>query len=120
MLALAQRKGVLRPRDLDAPGMPSEHLRRLHAEGLLLHPGRGLYVPADARPTENQSLVGAWCKRVPRGVVCLLSALQFHGLTTQAPFEVWMAVGAEGVGAPRRLSAAPDCPLLRIGPDQRP
>ena len=107
VLALARRKGVLRPRDLDAPGIPREHLRRLHAEGLLLRPGRGLYVPADARPTENQSLVEA-CKRVPRGVVCLLSALQFHGLTTQAPFEVWMAVGA------RAWAPHVDYPPLRI------
>src|ERR1700676_2494979 len=91
VLALARRKGILRPRDLDALGIPSEHLRRLHARGLLLRPGRGLYVPADARPTENQSLAEA-CKRTPRGVVCLLSALQFHGLTTQAPFEVWLAL----------------------------
>jgi predicted transcriptional regulator of viral defense system len=93
VMALARRKGVLRPRDLDGPGIPREHLRRLHSEGLLLRPGRGLYVPADARPTESQSLVEA-CKRVPRGVVCLLSALQFHHLTTQAPFEVWLAVAA--------------------------
>jgi predicted transcriptional regulator of viral defense system len=93
VLALARRKGVLRPRDLDALGIPREHLRRLHADGLLLRPGRGLYVPADARPTENQTLVEA-CKRVTRGVICLLSALQFHELTTQAPFEVWMAVAA--------------------------
>ena len=64
-------------------------------------------MPADARPTENQSLVEA-CKRVPRGVVCLLSALQFHGLTTQAPFEVWMAVGVRA-WAPRV-----DYPPLRI------
>jgi predicted transcriptional regulator of viral defense system len=99
VLTLARRKGVLRPRDLDAPGIPREHLRRLHSEGLLLRPGRGLYVPADARPTENQSLVEA-CKRVPQGVVCLLSALQFHELTTQAPFEVWMAVAAKA-WAPR-------------------
>ena len=53
------------------------------------NPERGLYVLADARPTERHSLAEA-CKRVPHGVVCLLSALQFHGLTTQAPFEVWM------------------------------
>lgn len=107
VLALARRKGVLRPRDLDALGIPREHLRRLHARGLLLRPGRGLYVPADARPTENQSLAEA-CKRAPRGVVCLLSALQFHGLTTQAPFEVWMALG-EKAWLPRV-----DYPPLRI------
>lgn len=107
ILALARRQGVLRPRDLDDSGIPREHLRRLLAEGRLLRCGRGLYVPADARPTENQSLAEA-CKRVPRGVVCLLSALQFHGLTTQTPFEVWMAVGKTN-WAPRA-----DYPPLRI------
>lgn len=107
ILALARRKGVLRPRDLEVLGIPREHLRRLHARGLLLRPGRGLYIAADAKPTENQSLAEA-CKRTPRGVVCLLSALQFHGLTTQAPFEVWMALG-EKAWAPRV-----DYPPLRI------
>jgi len=48
------------------------------------------------------------CKRAPRGVVCLLSALQFHALTTQAPFEVWMALG-EKAWLPRV-----DYPPLRI------
>ena len=47
---------------------------------------------ADAEPTENQTLAEV-CKRVPHGVVCLLSALQFHELTTEAPFEVWLAIG---------------------------
>jgi predicted transcriptional regulator of viral defense system len=50
-----------------------------------------LYIPADAPPTENRTLAEA-CKRVPRGVVCLLSALRFHELTTQLPFEVWLAL----------------------------
>ena len=46
----------------------------------------------EMEPGEHQSLVEA-CKRVPHGVACLLSALRFHGLTTQAPFEVWLAIG---------------------------
>jgi predicted transcriptional regulator of viral defense system len=92
VLELVRRQGVIRPKNLDAMGVPREYLRRLHAQGMLEHPGRGLYVAADARPTENQTLAEA-CARVPHGVVCLLSALQFHDLTTQAPFEVWMAIG---------------------------
>jgi predicted transcriptional regulator of viral defense system len=92
VLALVRRLGVLRPRDLVGAGIPRVYLRRLHAEGLLDNPERGLYVLADAQPTEHRSLAEA-CKRVPHGVVCLLSALQFHGLTTQAPFEVWLAIG---------------------------
>lgn len=54
--------------------------------------GRGLYVLPGCDTTEHHSLAEA-CKRVPKGVVCLLSALRFHELTTQAPFEVWLAIG---------------------------
>lgn len=53
--------------------------------------GRGLYRVTGGQVTEHHSLAEA-CKRVPSGVVCLLSALRFHGLTTQAPFEAWLAV----------------------------
>jgi len=91
VLALARRHGVLRPRDLSAHGIPREYLIRLLQQGQLERPARGIYVLADADPGEHRSLLEA-CKRVPHGVVCLLSALRFHGLTTQAPFEVWLAI----------------------------
>ncbi len=94
VLELARQAGVLRSRDLDAEGIPREYLRRLLAEGLLDHPGRGIYVAAGRRPTPNHALAEA-CKRVPQGIVCLLSALRFHELTTQAPFEVWLAIGGK-------------------------
>jgi predicted transcriptional regulator of viral defense system len=91
LLTLVRRRGAIRSSDLSAHGIPRMCLRRLYAQGILDRPTRGLYVLADAEPTEHQSLVEA-CKRVPHGVVCLLSALRFHGLTTQAPFEVWLAI----------------------------
>jgi predicted transcriptional regulator of viral defense system len=94
VLALVRRLGVLRPRDLAAEGIPRQYLRRLVDAGTLERPSRGLYVLADAEPSAHQSLIEA-AKRVPHGVVCLLSALRFHGLTTQAPFEVWLAIGAK-------------------------
>jgi predicted transcriptional regulator of viral defense system len=94
ILALVRRTGVLRPRDLAVHRIPREFLVRLHRKGLLERPARGIYVLADAEPDEHQSLVEA-CKRVPSGVVCLLSALRFHGMTTQSPFEVWLAIGAK-------------------------
>ena len=90
-LRLARCKGVLRPRDLSRYAIPRVYLARLQSQGLLRRVGRGLYVPADAEPSEHRSLAEA-CKRVPHGVVCLLSALAFHGLTTHLPFEVWMAI----------------------------
>jgi predicted transcriptional regulator of viral defense system len=91
ILALARAQGVLRPRDLQAAGLRREGLQRLYRAGQVRRIGRGLYVLPDAELTEHHSLAEA-AKRVPRGVVCLLSALQFHRLTTQAPFEVWLAI----------------------------
>ncbi|MCA9526906.1 MAG: type IV toxin-antitoxin system AbiEi family antitoxin domain-containing protein [Myxococcales bacterium] len=105
VLELARQAGVLRPRDLDPHGLPREHLRRLRDRGLLDQVGRGLYVLPEADLGAHFGLVTA-CKRVPHGVVCLLSALRFHEMTTQAPFEVWMAVDRSA-----RLPEAPDLPL---------
>jgi len=107
VLELVRRAGVLRPRDLDAHGIAREHLARLHRAGLVDRVGRGLYVAAGADVGEHQSLAEVG-KRVPGGVVCLLSALQFHGLTTQAPFEVWVAIDVKARrpkqdGAPIRV-----------------
>jgi predicted transcriptional regulator of viral defense system len=91
VLALAREFGLLRPRDLEAYGIHRECLRRLEQRGLLIRAGRGLYTLAEADISEHQSLAEA-SKRVPHGVVCLLSALRFHNLTTQAPFEVWLGI----------------------------
>jgi predicted transcriptional regulator of viral defense system len=91
LIALVRRHGVLRPRDLAGRRIPREYLVRLHEQGVLERPARGIYVLAGTEPSEHQSLVEA-CKRVPHGVVCLLSALRFHKLTTQAPFEIWLAI----------------------------
>lgn len=91
VMLLAQTAGILRPRDLDRHGLAHKHLSRLVDRGRLKRVARGVYVPVDAEPTENQTLVEV-CKRVPKGIVCLLSAVRFHGLTTQMPFEVWIAI----------------------------
>ncbi len=91
VLELARKIGLFRPQDLASHGIHRESLRRLVGKGLLVKVGRGLYSLADLNFTENHSLVEA-SKRVPRGIVCLLSALRFHGLTTQAPFEIWLAI----------------------------
>jgi predicted transcriptional regulator of viral defense system len=91
ILRMLKKTRVLRPQDVEAVGISGAYLAKLHAAGVLDRPSRGLYVLQDDEPSEQRSLV-AVCRRVPRGVVCLLSALQFHGLTTQAPFEVWLAI----------------------------
>ncbi|MGC2423338.1 MAG: type IV toxin-antitoxin system AbiEi family antitoxin domain-containing protein [Nitrospirota bacterium] len=91
VLDLIRKIGVARPRDLKTSGIPREYLIRLYRQGLLQRPARGIYVLSDAEINENHSLAET-CKRAPHGIVCLLSALRFHGLTTQAPFEVWIAI----------------------------
>jgi len=83
--------GVLRAKDIEACGVSREYLRRLVARGLIERVGRGLYSLPGGEVSANRSLAEA-SKRVPKGVVCLLSALRFHGMTTQSPFEVWMAI----------------------------
>jgi len=89
---LACRQGVVRPRDLAEHGLPAYYLHRLWQSGELELVERGLYRWPDASVTEHHSLVEATCK-VPNGVVCLLSALSFHGLGTQCPEQVWLAIG---------------------------
>jgi predicted transcriptional regulator of viral defense system len=84
-------ESVLRTRDLERLGVSRKNLKRLSDQGVIEKIGRGLYRVAASEATEHQSLVEA-CARVPHGVVCLLSALRFHGLTTQNPFAVWLAI----------------------------
>lgn len=91
ILAIVRERGVLRARDLKPLGIARTHLARLVERGLIERAGWGLYVAPSAQATEHHSLVEA-ATLVPKGVVCLLSALQFHGLTTQAPYEVWLAI----------------------------
>lgn len=92
VMAMARSKVLLRPGDLSAKHIPREYLRRACDQGLLERVGRGLYRVPGMMTSENQSLAEV-CRRVPAGVVCLLSALRFHDLTTQNPFDVWLALG---------------------------
>lgn len=90
-LRLTKKLGVLRPRDAASHGIPHMVLTRLVESGELRRSARGAYVLAGADVTEHHSLAQA-SARVPNGVVCLLSALRFHELGTQAPYEVWLAI----------------------------
>ena len=80
-----------RPSDLAAAGLTRDQLPALVRSGKVERIGRGLYRLAGAEPTEHYSLAMA-CARVPNSIVCLLSALRVHGIGTQAPAEVWLAI----------------------------
>jgi predicted transcriptional regulator of viral defense system len=86
-----REKGMIRAHELDALGIPRVYLSRLVKKGTLERVNRGLYQMAGADITEHFTLAQA-AKIIPNGVVCLLSALNFHGFTTQLPFQVWIAV----------------------------
>jgi predicted transcriptional regulator of viral defense system len=107
ILELASHQSLVRPRDVEARGIARESLLRLYRRGLLLRPARGVYALAESPVTEHHSLAVA-AKLVPRGVVCLLSALRFHGLTTQDPHEVWIAVDFKA------HKPAVESPVLRV------
>lgn len=91
-LDLVREAGIARPRDLESVGISGGSLAQLARRGLLQKVGRGLYTVPGAVPSEHRSLAEV-SKRTPRGVICLLSALRFHRLTTQAPPDVWLAIG---------------------------
>lgn len=81
-----------RPSQLEeALGLDYNELRSLVASGTVEHVAHGLYHLADAEPTENHTLA-AVCALVPRSIVCLLSALKVHGIGSQLPSEVWLAI----------------------------
>ena len=103
---LLGRGGALRSRELVHAGLTRSELSRMVASGRLVRLGRGLYAAPEYLPGEHQGLV-AVAKRAPKVLFCLLTALRFHDLTTQAPFEVWIAIGNKA--HPPRL----DYPSLR-------
>ena len=107
LLALARRRGVFTAGDAVRAGIHSQQLTRLVEEGVLERFSRGHYRLTQRPITEHHGLVMA-ARAVPGGVICLLSALGFHGIGTQLPPEVWVAV-ARGTRTP-----AVDQPPLRI------
>ena len=91
VLRLARARKLLRARDVTQQGLPTIALTRLVLAGKLERVARGLYGLPGAAISEHRSLAEV-SARVPKGVVCLLSALRVHEIGTQAPFEVWLAI----------------------------
>jgi len=92
LLALKNNK-IMRAKDIFGLGISREYLSKLHEKGVVERLERGIYSLPDIELSEWYMLALAQV-RIPSGVVCLLSALRFHNLTTQNPGEVWMAVGS--------------------------
>jgi predicted transcriptional regulator of viral defense system len=107
ILDLAAERSLIRPRDLTERGLPTVALTRLVRQGRLQRVGRGLYALPD-RPVSEHNALAEVARKHPQAIVCLLSALRFHDLTTQSPFEVWLAI-------PNKARAPKiDYPPLRI------
>ena len=91
ILDIAKKMGLIRPRDVEAKGIQREYLLRLYRNGELVRVGRGLYALPGTRSSTFLSLAEV-TKRVPNAVICLISALAFHNLTTQISHSVWIAI----------------------------
>lgn len=88
-------------------GITAATVSRLERAGIITRLGRGLYQLTDAIVESNHSLAET-TKRVPKGVICLISALAFHGITDQMPRKIWVAIG------PKDWKPQIDYPPLRI------
>jgi predicted transcriptional regulator of viral defense system len=107
LIDLVRSQGLVRPCDLAPLGISRVSLTRAVRRGQLERVGRGLY-GLPGREVSAHGGLAEVARRVPKGIVCLLSALRFHGLTTQAPFAVWLAIENKSI-APKL-----DYPPLRI------
>ncbi len=110
-ISLLKQRGMARSFELGRAGVTGATLSRMKEKGLVLQLGRGLYQLPDAPADAHHSLAEA-AKRVPKGVVCLVSALAFHGLTDTIPARVWMAIGPK---ARRPRIAEPPFQVVRFG-----
>jgi predicted transcriptional regulator of viral defense system len=98
--------GIVRPAELEKQGLSRQILYQLYRKGLIVRLARGVYAGRDYKPTEHYGLIQV-CSKVPQGIVCLLSALQFHDITTQMPHQIWIAIDQKArrprIDAPVRI-----------------
>lgn len=88
---LLAMSGILRTRDLENSGISRQQLSRLTREGVIVRLGRGIYSLPDSDISRHHSLAEI-CTRIPHCIICLTSALEFHGLTTQVPSRVTIMI----------------------------
>lgn len=87
---LIKKKGIIRSSGFSERGIPRVYVTRLVRKGYARRVSRGLYEYTDREITEKAT-IALVCKRIPNGVICLLSALEFHDITTQMPRRIWVA-----------------------------
>ncbi len=107
LAAFLRERGIARLAEIRRAGITATTVSRLEREGFVTKLGRGLYQLAGVALDGNHSLAEA-AKRVPKGVICLVSALALHGITDQMPRRVWIAIG------PKDWKPQIDYPPLRI------
>jgi len=93
-LSLLKLRGMVRLLEFKEAGIAASTISRMKEKGLIRQLGRGLYQLSDASIDSNHSLAEA-AKLVPKGVICLVSALAYHELTDTLPSRIWMAIGAK-------------------------
>ncbi len=106
---LLRQRGIMRRVELTNSGVHPQTLSRLVADDVLTRVARGLYQLADAEITASHPLAEV-AKLAPKGVICLVSALQFHELTLQMPRRVWVAIGSK---ARKPIFAYPPTRIVR-------
>lgn len=97
LLVLADRQGIIKTSDVASVGIPTVYLSRLVRSGELERVARGLYARPGTNYGEHTTLLEV-AKQVPKGVICLVSALRYYDIGTQRPARVWIAIPAHAKG----------------------
>lgn len=113
LMSLFRNTPILRSRELEKAGITRIELSRYVSSGELRRIRRGVYCRPDYRPNEHGdfAIIAA---QVPGALLCLLSALRYHELTTQAPSKVWIAIDRKA-RAPR--FDYPSLKVVRFSPE---
>ena len=94
LLSYLETHAPARARELEEAGISAATISRAVTSGEVMRIGRGLYTLPGSEPDTHESLIEV-AKRAPKAVICLTSALAFHGLTDQLPRKIWIAIGAK-------------------------
>lgn len=94
LLSYLETHAPARARELEGTGISAATISRAVTSGEVMRIGRGLYTLPGSEPDTHESLIEV-TKRAPKAVICLTSALAFHGLTDQLPRQIWIAIGAK-------------------------